>query len=333
MHASTDRTRVLGGLLSVCAFAACGGGGSIGSGGDGRDAWRPRPGAPQGMSPPIQQVSMGDGGGAARAVEDINLQYFGGPIVPSIKVVQILYGHGTYLPGIAGQDLGVFYQQITNSTYWDWLGEYDTAITGATGAPGTNQALGHGEFAGTRTIIPAAAHAGTELTDEKIHAELEAQIAAGHLPAPDAHTVYMVNLPAGVSVTMRGAKSCAPKGFCGYHSTFMHGSQFAYYGVLPDVSSGGCAEGCGKASDPFDLQTAVASHELAEVATNPAVGQAFDAAPPLSWYDLSNGEIGDICNGVQAALVAPNGSRYWVQAEYSLKAAGCIVTRAGGIVQ
>jgi hypothetical protein len=49
-----------------------------------------------------------------------------------------------------------------------------------------------------------------------------------------------------------------------------------YYGVMP-----ACAYGCGS-STTFNNLCSVASHELAEMITDPAVGLASSNAPPLA---------------------------------------------------
>src|SRR5947209_18642667 len=57
--------------------------------------------------------------------------------------------------------------------------------------------------------------------------------------------------------------------------------------------------------------------------TNAQVGIATVIGPPLAWYDSTNGEIGDICNGQQATYVA-NGSSYVIQLEFSNSANNCV---------
>ena len=53
------------------------------------------------------------------------------------------------------------------------------------------------------------------------------------------------------------------------------------------------------------------------------MGIATVFGPPLAWYDLTNGEIGDICNGQQASYVA-NGTTYTIQLEFSNSANNCV---------
>ena len=49
-----------------------------------------------------------------------HLSYFGGPVVSNAKVVQVIYGSGTYLSSITGTQIGSFYNSVLNSNYVDW---------------------------------------------------------------------------------------------------------------------------------------------------------------------------------------------------------------------
>jgi hypothetical protein len=57
------------------------------------------------------------------------------------------------------------------------------------------------------------------------------------------------------------------------------------------------------------------------------VGIATTFAAPLAWYDMTNGEIGDICNGQQGSYVA-NGTTYTIQLEFSNSANNCVLPPA-----
>ena len=245
-----------------------------------------------------------------------HLTYYGGKVIPSVKVVQVLYGSGTYASSISTQ-LGQFYAGVTNSTYMDWLSEYNTS----------SQHIGRGTFSKKVSITPAASRDKATISDSSIQAEISAQISKGVLPAPDGNTLYMVNFPKGKTISQGGAKSCVAGGFCAYHGTFKRNSTDVFYGVLPDMSAGsGCDTGCGSGS-AFANQTSVASHEMIEAVTDAEVGLATKLGPPLAWYDSANGEIGDICNGQQGAVTGGDGKSYTVQKEWSNSAKACIVHR------
>ena len=90
------------------------------------------------------------------------------------------------------------------------------------------------------------------------------------------------------------------------------------------MSSGsGCDSGCG-ASTPLNNQTSVASHELIEAVTDPAVGLANVYGPPLAWHNKTYGEIGDICNAQQSSIIL-NGLAYNMQKEWSNSKGACII--------
>ena len=250
------------------------------------------------------------------AAANPHLNYYGGRILDHVKVYAVNWGPSVNSTVASG--IGDFYGAITSSQMYDWLSEYSTNLSG-----GTNQSLGHGTFAGSFTITPS--NTGTSLTDAQIQTELKAQISAGHVPANDAQSLYMINFPPGVKISLAGSGSCVSGGFCAYHST-ISGSPNLRYGVLPDMSPGsGCDVGCGHAATMFDNFCSVASHELVEATTDPDVGLAISYGPPLGWYDpqSGDGEIGDICNGQQATF-SSNGATYTVQKEWSNLSGKCV---------
>jgi serine protease len=243
-------------------------------------------------------------------------------VIQNANVMKILYGTGTYISQLSattGTNMGTAYGQMMSSGVFDWLNEYNTTSPA--------QTIGRGSFGGHFQISPAAARNGATISDANIQAELAAQISAGVLPAPTDNNLYMFHFPAGKTITQGGSNSCQAGGFCAYHGTMKIGTQNVYYGVLPDMGpTSGCATGCGN-STTFNNQTSVASHELIEAITDAEVGLATVVGPPLAWYDATNGEIGDICNGQQGTFVGTDGVTYTIQNEFSNQANDCITTR------
>ncbi len=266
-----------------------------------------------------------------------HLTYFGGPIISNVQVIQVLYGSGSYNSQVAGTTsptMGQFYGDITgaNSGYITLLQQYNTNISG-----GTGQVFGNGTFGGLFQIVPSAGNNGSTIDDTQIQAELLAQINAGHLPAPqldslgNPNTLYMIFFPPGKTITQGGSSSCVGGGFCAYHGTTSStlNSKHVLYGVMPDMQAGsGCSTGCGS-STVFGNYTSVTSHELTEALTDADVGIATTFAAPLAWYDQTNGEIGDICNGQQGSYTA-NGTSYVIQLEFSNSANNCVLPPAAG---
>jgi hypothetical protein len=258
-----------------------------------------------------------------------HLTYFGGPIISNVQVIQVLYGSGSYNAQVAGTTsptMGNFFSDITSTGLITLLQQYNTPVSG-----GTGQTFGNGTFAGLFQIVPAAGNNGSTITDTQIQSELLAQITAGHLPAPvldaqgNPNTLYMIFFPPGKTISQGGSNSCQAGGFCAYHGTTssLFGGKNVLYGVLPDMQAGsGCSTGCGT-STVFGNYTSVTSHELVEAMTDAFVGIATVFGPPLAWYDMTNGEIGDICNGQQGSYVA-NGTTYTIQLEFSNAANNCV---------
>jgi hypothetical protein len=258
-----------------------------------------------------------------------HLSYFGGPIITNVQVIQVLYGSGSYNSQVAGNTsptMGNFFADITSTGLISLLQQYNTPVSG-----GTGQTFGNGTFAGLFQIVPAAGNNGSTITDAQIQSELLAQITAGHLPAPvldsqgNPNTLYMIYFPPGKTISQGGSNSCQAGGFCAYHGTTssLFNSKHVLYGVLPDMQAGsGCSTGCGT-STVFGNYTSVTSHELVEAMTDADVGIATTFGPPLAWYDMTNGEIGDICNGQQGSYTA-NGTTYTIQLEFSNSANNCV---------
>ena len=251
-----------------------------------------------------------------------HLTYEGGPVLSSMKSVSVLYGSGSYAPYVgSGSTTADFIGQFLGSGVLDWLHEYDTPAVG-----GTGQTIGRGSYAGTYSITPATAHAGSVVNDSAVVSELAAQIAAGHLPVPDANTSYALFFPHGEQICQGGSCSGVSGGFCAYHGTFDYAGVTATYQVMPDNQPGsGLETGCGSGT-PAENETATVSHELVETITDPDVGFATVIGPPIGWYDTANGEIGDVCNAQHSTFTGSDGVSYTMQKFFSNAAADCIVS-------
>ena len=253
-----------------------------------------------------------------RSLTTAHLNYYGGPVLSNVRIVMVRYGAGTYLGNIAGTTaptMASFYQQVTNSSYMDWLREYNTTIKSVYNTNGTNQYIGRGSLAGVYQITPAVANNGSTIGDNNVQAELSAQIDAGSLPAPDANTLYMIHFPQGKTLNADGDVACV--NFCAYHFNYVHNGMQIYYGVHPDFTTGRCASVCGSGT-AFQNQTAAASHEMTETITDPE--------PRSGWDDPNPGkdEIGDICAYQDGALTGSDGQAYNVQKEWSNLNNACI---------
>ncbi len=230
------------------------------------------------------------------------LQYFGGPMLSNVKI-QLVYWNSD----VANQDkLPGFFSAITQSAYFDWLTEYNEP----------SYKLGRGALLGAYT--DSVQNPSGQIEDADIQTELSSLIDKKAVPQSDANTLYMVYFPPGLSIDMGGSASCQV--FCAYHSAYLKNGTEVNYGVIPD-QGGSCAGGCGADALQFNNETSVSSHEMIESVTDPAVGLVTGNTPmaPLAWYDPTNGEIGDICNAVQAKV-----GSYTVQREWSNSRGLCV---------
>jgi hypothetical protein len=234
------------------------------------------------------------------------LIYWGGPVMPTVKIHAIFWNSQVKFQ----TEMAAFYQGITQTAYFDWLSEYDTP----------SQHIGRGSFSGS--YIDTAAPTTTTITNDDIQKELTRLLDAGLVPENDGvNSLYMFHFPAGVSIQLdANTTSCVQ--FCAYHNTYVRGGKNVMYGVMPDVSDGACAAGCGTGTPQNNL-TAVSSHEMIEAVTDPAVGLAQTNGPPLAWYDTTNGEIGDICVAQDGTV---NGLT--VQLEWSNAKGACIADKS-----
>jgi hypothetical protein len=229
-----------------------------------------------------------------------HLQFFGGPVLTNISVHPVYWNANTQFQA----NLNAFYNAVTNSKLYDLLNQYS----------------GIGRGSGVAGFVDNAT--STRVKDAAIHTELNRLFDAGILPPPNANNYYPVHFPAGVSITAPdNSRSCVQ--FCAYHGTYVRNGVNVNYGVLPDVGQSGCAGGCGGNTVQNNTDS-VASHELVEATTDPAVGLATTFAPPLAWYDPTFGEIGDICNGQQGTTLGGDGVTYVVQKEFSNAVNDCV---------
>jgi len=193
-----------------------------------------------------------------------------------------------------------------------------------------NYILGKWNFAQALTGTGASCTSSScPITDAQIQSLLLAsyrtKFPSTTCPSTNVHILFYAWK--GYSINQGGSYSCQQ--FCGYHgainTTNAACSTFTY-SVYPYLGTDGpCGAVCGPAI-PINNMFSVMSHEIGETVTNPQVNFANQYKPPLAWYDPTNGEIGDICNGAQATTTASNGKPYTVQKLWSNKLNLCTST-------
>ncbi len=277
-----------------------------------RLAWggvSPRPGAPAIRG--VETLLKARRRAAPTAGAFPGFVYNGGPIIPSPQVYTSFWGWLWQDPAhqARARRLNQFHTDLLRSGFMNVLSQYG----GGAGA-GEGGAFVRATFVGN---VP-----GT-LTDSNIRRIIQTAITGGILPEPTppssiALIIYLdentgVNDPAGGLVLCEATNDTA----FGYHQFFTTaaGTPF-YYSVVPALGDTCLAESCpgndaGCSLHLFESQeqrlTQVASHEFAEMTTDPELN---------AWVDPVNGENGDICNG-QTDTITVGANTWTVQRIYS----------------
>jgi hypothetical protein len=220
------------------------------------------------------------------------LTYRNGPLLTNVEVFTVFWGAAWQdaTNSATAKQMNEFFDFVLTSKLMDQLTEYN--VEGKT--------IGHGTRAGSLTL--PTSEPGAKVQDLAIQKMLQAEIAAGTLPAKTANSLYFVFLPPGTQVELSGSASCSD--FCGYHDAT---SDNVFYAAMPYPNCTGCEGGLAE----LDALTSTSSHELCEAITDPIPGQG--------WYDDANGEIGDICAWKTKKL-----GQYTVQMEWSNTAEACV---------
>ena len=232
--------------------------------------------------------------------------YYAGPVIAKVKIVSVMWGGAVNATTKA--KVGAFLKAIVNSTFLDQLKQYSTNIVGVNGMQGTNQTIVRGSYAGQVVITPS--NTSKTLTDAQVQTELLAQIAAGHLPAANLNTLYMIYFPSSITINLGGSLSC--QAFGAYHSATSASvtPSNVFYGVMPDCGGG------------FNTTTLVTSHEFAEAVSDAIPTPGTNPAFPQAWNTSNGYEIGDLCQGTSSTLTTTKRS-YVVQEIFTNSTNAC----------
>lgn len=265
---------------------------------------------------------------ASTAVADVplnglNITYHGGALIQHVKVAPLLFG-ASWQGGPGAAYVHGFLQSLfADGRFMATLAQYNAGSlqihNGTTLTPVLDPAV-------LPRVSPSLAAPGVlyQVTDAQIRAEIRSQIAASHLPAPDADTVYAVFLPSDVVAVQGNATS--ETDFVGYHD-YDAGSHFIYAVSAPTgaQTSQSVNTPTGYNDTLFNRTlTAGISHELSEAVTDPMADGWFDE------HQVFGGEIADIpvtLNGLgfitddqlYDLLTGTNGMLYAVQKVWSNK--------------
>jgi hypothetical protein len=267
--------------------------------------------------PTIQQLELQKLVNPHKPFDGEKVLYYGGPVISNVKAYTVMWGSS--VDSTTQAQIGAWLAATVDSSYLDWLKEYNTNITAVDGRQGTNQSIGRGTYVGQVVITPA--NTSQSLDDTDIQAELDHQMDIGALPVPDGNTLFMIYFPPGVSITVDGQSSCSS--FCAYHEGFTsktHGNVF--YGVMPDLG-GACSFGCGFNGDALANLTDVSSHEMTESITDPFPTAGSTPAYPQAWNTSDGNEIGDLCAQTSTQLTTSSGATWTLQQEYDNLTQSC----------
>jgi hypothetical protein len=200
--------------------------------------------------------------------------YHGGPLIPNVQVESVFLG-SIWQQAQASQasQLDNYFAWITNSPYMDMLGQYG---------------VGRGRFLGADTVTSVPT--GSSIAETQIQGVLSSEIHAGRLAAPSSNSLYVVFLPPTLT-----SEFDQQHRYVGHHAQFTDpvSGQLITYAVIPDQATADLPKGALPGSlTPYQQQTWVSSHELAEAVTDPNVGGGWwdsDVTSPTH-----NDEIGDI---------------------------------------
>jgi hypothetical protein len=238
-----------------------------------------------------------------------NFTWQGGPVIATPEVHTTFWGAlwSDASHQARAQRLNQYHQDLLQSDFMNVLSQYGVGAGKA------------GTFVGG-TFVP---NVPATLTDPVIRQTIQSAINRGDLPEPGSpsNLALIIYLDENIGINDPGDQLvlCEPSNdnAFGYHEFFTTtaGHKF-YYAVVPGLSDACLQESCpgGDASCSLRLtqtqeqrQTQVASHEFAEMTTDPELD---------GWLDPQNGENGDICNGQTATITV--GSNHWnVQSTYS----------------
>jgi hypothetical protein len=220
------------------------------------------------------------------------LPYANGVLLTSPKLVTVTF-EGEQMQ----TDLAAFGQSVASSSWWD------TVRAGYCNGSGTCIGDGPpGSFVQLSYFPQSQYVDSTQGGPSSLQQWLAGEIANSHLPTPDAQTLYVIYFPKTTRITLDGQVSCSNSGggFGGYHFAIPIGLQTVAYAVVMECDPEVPIEPYVAKDTLLGATTLIASHEIAESATDMIVGTGYvlDNTDPNNWpwiYGTGGGEAGDLC--------------------------------------
>jgi hypothetical protein len=214
--------------------------------------------------------------------------YNGGAVLQNVEAQALYIGdQWTADPNLSSQVgfLEGYLGTIVNSSFMDMLSNAGYGVGRGSASPGQ--------------FLPVSLDSTNFLQDSTIRGWIQDNINSGVLQQPDANTLYVCFVEPNVAVQTGFGDTI--NSILGYHGAFA-GTDSA--GQAADIryavvtyGGGSTVGGSPNASVPYvagpiQQDTLVASHEIAEAATDPDINYKT-----FGWYDPANGEVGDIAVG------------------------------------
>lgn len=248
-------------------------------------------------------TSVDSGGGDPAAHASLPpVDYLGGPIVATPKIVTVTYGADSDLGADPKRALAEAFDDTITTTPW-----WDAVRAGYCDQQTPPRCVGRGTSGGHVHLTDSAAAAyDDDPSGGSVRTLLQTYITSGTFPAPDADTIYVVFFPETSTITADGwAVSC--RDFLAYHASFQAtlaggGTATVPYVVVPRCSSGD------------DNLTQAVSHELIEAATDPhdpdpAIGgDGYSMTTDTVWPVFGEGgEVADLCMWTNDSFLSREG--------------------------
>jgi hypothetical protein len=264
-----------------------------------------------------------------------------------------------------------YFSDVAGTSFYNLLGQYADLENGApsNSADLAGQWTDKCGYTSTPSTTTGPVPGGTEAApvyQTDIQAEVQRAMKVNNWPSGLNNQYYVYTgygvadcfaPPGQASLTPTCSVAGPVPGYCAYHGDFMDGS--GNYVLYADMADGAFAanptavnlcytDPIGVAdpshsvngstvTDPIaDAEVSITSHEQFETVNDAEVGTAQQYAPPLAWYDIVNGEIGDKCAykygnyAADGSNIVLHGNHYIVQTEYSNWDNGCALTAYQG---
>jgi hypothetical protein len=269
------------------------------------DILRPRgvadDGDGNGSAHPSRFGNRGGAGAIGAALPQNGIQYNGGPVIMSAKVVAVYWSNSTIFtagptPGTTGPAtsdgslVGYYLRNLGGSPYYN----INTSYTNSSGTPIQNNVSYTGFWADNHNAPTGCAN----ISDATMRSELNYGFTNGFI-AYDPNTIYAI-FTAGQVNLGGGFGNCSGSGFqyCAYHTYYNStGNGVVKYAAMPynNAYPGSCtafqAGGPPNSDAGADAEVNTLSHEVEEANTDPQLNAWWVSNSSSSYYQDENADM------------------------------------------